>query len=149
MSNGDEWVGGVGDPALVGLGTCETTVEHVGGPGRSAVDALVSRPGVDAGPCRTRTLPLVGATEAASDWLDTRYGAEAPRLRELMAAKPELAEPVVPGLPYTRAELVWGVEHEGALTAGDLLDRRTRIGFVPVDRELAAPVAERHAQLLA
>jgi len=110
-----------------------------------AVDALVSRPGVDAAPCRTRTLPLVGATDEARGWLEARYGAEAPRLRELMATKPELAEPVVAGLPYTRAELVWGVEHEGALTASDLLDRRTRIGFVPADRELADPLAERHA----
>ncbi len=110
-----------------------------------AVDALVSRPGVEAGPCRTRTLPLVGATEGWSgDWLVARYGSEAEQLRALMAAEPELAEPVVTGLPYSRAELVWAVEHEGALTAADLLDRRTRIGFVPADRAKAAALAEQH-----
>ena len=32
--------------------------------------------------------------------------------------------------------------HEGALDAGDLLDRRTRIGLVASDREAALPVAE-------
>ncbi|MBO6938123.1 MAG: glycerol-3-phosphate dehydrogenase/oxidase [Deltaproteobacteria bacterium] len=110
-----------------------------------AVDALVSRPGLSAGPCRTRTLPLVGATEPSSEWLGARYGSEAPRLRERMASEPALAERVVPGLPYTRAELVWAVEHEGALTAADLLDRRTRIGFVPSDREAARPIAEQLA----
>jgi len=113
-----------------------------------AVDALASRPGVDAGPCRTRSLPLVGATPGfTDDWLEARYGTEAPELRALMDAEPELAEPVVPGLPYTRAELVWGVEHEGALHAADLLDRRTRIGFVPADRDAATALAERYAPL--
>jgi glycerol-3-phosphate dehydrogenase len=44
-------------------------------------------------------------------------------------------------LGVTRAELVWGVRHEGALDVGDLLDRRTRIGLVPEDREAAMPAA--------
>ena len=107
-----------------------------------AVDALASRPGVDVGPSQTATLPLVGAIEpvADGDWLGSRYGAEAPRLQEMMRARPELAEPVVPELPYTRAELVWGLEREGAMTASDLLDRRTRIGFIEADRVKAEPV---------
>jgi glycerol-3-phosphate dehydrogenase len=33
------------------------------------------------------------------------------------------------------------VRHEGALDEGDLLDRRTRVGLVPADRERALPVA--------
>jgi glycerol-3-phosphate dehydrogenase len=45
-------------------------------------------------------------------------------------------------LGITRAELLWGVRHEGALDAGDLLDRRTRIGLVPEDRTAALPAAE-------
>ena len=32
--------------------------------------------------------------------------------------------------------------HEGALTADDILDRRTRIGLVEADRARAATVAE-------
>ena len=43
----------------------------------------------------------------------------------------------------TLAELLFGVTHEGAHDVDDLLDRRTRIGLVPGDRELAAPAAER------
>ncbi|MGC3000496.1 glycerol-3-phosphate dehydrogenase C-terminal domain-containing protein, partial [Streptomyces sp. G35A] len=44
---------------------------------------------------------------------------------------------VLPGHPVTGAELLWALRHEGALDEGDLLDRRTRIGLVPADREAA------------
>ena len=55
----------------------------------------------------------------------------------------ELVAPIAPTLPATLAELVFGITHEGAETVEDLLDRRTRIGLVPADRELAIPAAER------
>ena len=55
----------------------------------------------------------------------------------------ELLAPVAPHLPATLAELVFGVTHEGAADVDDLLDRRTRIGLVPEDRETARPAAER------
>ncbi|MCW2821031.1 MAG: glycerol-3-phosphate dehydrogenase/oxidase, partial [Marmoricola sp.] len=41
-----------------------------------------------------------------------------------------------------------GITHEGATTVDDLLDRRTRIGLVPEDRELARPTAERALALV-
>lgn len=114
-----------------------------------AVDAVVRARGLTAGPCRTSRLPLVGAAPRARlDALDAparfvqRYGAEAPLLAALGGRDAGLLEPVVPGLPVTGAELAWGVLHEGALDAGDLLDRRTRIGLVASDREAALPAAE-------
>ncbi|MGW3770760.1 glycerol-3-phosphate dehydrogenase/oxidase [Actinomadura verrucosospora] len=114
-----------------------------------AVDAVVRARGLTAGPCRTSRLPLVGAAPRARlDALDAparlvqRYGAEAPLLAALAGRDAGLLEPVVPGLPVTGAELAWGVLHEGALDAGDLLDRRTRIGLVASDREAALPAAE-------
>jgi glycerol-3-phosphate dehydrogenase len=113
---------------------------------QDAVDAVAGRLG--AGPCRTRRLPLVGAADrralAALDApprLIHRYGTEAPLVVALGRADPALLEPVVPGLPVTGAELVWAVRHEGALDESDLLDRRTRIGLVPADREKALPAA--------
>ena len=51
--------------------------------------------------------------------------------------------PVSPTIPATLAELVFGITHEGAADVDDLLDRRTRIGLVPADREAALPLAER------
>ncbi|GAA2871270.1 glycerol-3-phosphate dehydrogenase/oxidase [Streptosporangium fragile] len=107
-----------------------------------AVDRAVSLGGLDAGPSRTARLPLVGATRAdrgARDRLTGRYGSEADAVRALMAREPWLAEPGPTGV--TGAELVWAVRHEGALDVEDLLDRRTRIGLVPEDREAALPAA--------
>ncbi len=54
-----------------------------------------------------------------------------------------LLAPVADQVPVTLAELLFGVTHEGAADVDDLLDRRTRIGLVPADRELARPAAER------
>ena len=73
------------------------------------------------------------------DRLLERYGSEAEAVLALMAQDPGLAEPGPTGI--TGAELVWAVRHEGALDVADLLDRRTRIGLVPEDREAALPAA--------
>ena len=54
----------------------------------------------------------------------------------------ELLAPVAAGVPATRAELLWGVTHEGALDVDDLLDRRTRVGLVVADRTAAGPSAQ-------
>ncbi|WP_435972566.1 glycerol-3-phosphate dehydrogenase/oxidase [Streptomyces sp. Qhu_M48] len=115
---------------------------------QDAVDAAVTAGGVAAGPCRTTSVPLVGAarprTLAALDVpprLVHRYGCEAPAVHALGLDDPALAVPVVPGHPVTGAELLWAVRHEGALDTGDLLDRRTRIGLVPEDRAKAEQAA--------
>jgi glycerol-3-phosphate dehydrogenase len=113
---------------------------------QDAVDTMVRHTGIDAGPCRTRTLGLVGAAPRptlaridAPSTLVRRYGVEAPLVAELAAAEglnAPVAEDVI------EAELVWALRHEGALTVDDLLDRRTRIGLVPADRAAALPRAE-------
>nr|WP_185048410.1 glycerol-3-phosphate dehydrogenase/oxidase [Thermocatellispora tengchongensis] len=122
---------------------------------QDAVDRAVALSGLQAGASRTALLPLVGAPagplrgpwapprpmDARTARLAALYGTEAPAVLALSEADPALAEPVVPGLPVTRAELVWAVRHEGALDAADLLDRRTRIGLVPEDRAAALPAA--------
>ncbi|WP_433226433.1 glycerol-3-phosphate dehydrogenase/oxidase [Actinomadura formosensis] len=116
---------------------------------QDAVDAAVRGRGLRAGPSRTARLPLVGAAPRARldalhapSRLVQRYGVEAPLLAALGGDDPALMEPVVAGLPVTGAELAWGMLHEGALDAGDLLDRRTRIGLVAADREAALPFAK-------
>jgi glycerol-3-phosphate dehydrogenase len=50
-------------------------------------------------------------------------------IASLIRADPTLAKSVVPGLPYTMAELRYGVENEMAVTLSDLLIRRTRVAF--------------------
>ncbi|HUG82946.1 MAG TPA: glycerol-3-phosphate dehydrogenase/oxidase [Euzebya sp.] len=100
-------------------------------------------------PCVTAQQPLVGATSRSRlaalpgrPWLVARYGAEAPAVESLIKADPALAAPVVDGLPYLQAELAFAVQREGASSAADLVDRRTRIGLVPTDRAPAMAVAE-------
>ncbi|MEU7562683.1 glycerol-3-phosphate dehydrogenase/oxidase [Streptomyces eurythermus] len=115
---------------------------------QDAVDAAAEARGLRAAPSPTAALPLVGA--AAPDRLRAlpaprrlvhRYGTEAVAVQALVTEDPGLAEPVLPGHPVTRAELLWAIRHEGALDDSDLLDRRTRIGLVPQDRTEALPAA--------
>ncbi len=125
-----------------------------------AVDKAVKSAHLEAGPCVTRSLPLVGAAPRskqaglrAPERLVRRFGTEAADvLADAVAVtgltEQELLTPVAPHVPATLAELVFGVTHEGATTVDDLLDRRTRIGLVPADRELARPAAERALRLV-
>ncbi|MEU3651185.1 glycerol-3-phosphate dehydrogenase/oxidase [Lentzea sp. NPDC034063] len=78
---------------------------------RMAADA-VNATGLTQIPCRTKDIRLV----------DDR---------------PAPTTPIAPGV--TEADVVHAIQHEGALDADDVLDRRTRIGLVPKDREKAAP----------
>ncbi|GAB1339450.1 glycerol-3-phosphate dehydrogenase/oxidase [Streptomyces sp. E-15] len=115
---------------------------------QDAVDAAAGARGLRTGPSPTAALPLAGAAGPGRlqalpvpRRLVRRYGTEAMAVHALAAGDPALAEPVLPGHPVTRAELLWAVRHEGALDESDLLDRRTRIGLVPQDRAAALPVA--------
>jgi glycerol-3-phosphate dehydrogenase len=85
---------------------------------------------------RTKRLPLRGAagyTELlASDPTDlvshlaNRYGGEARGLLAMIDRDPSLGEPLVPGLPYVRAEALYAVRYEMARSIDDILGRRTR-----------------------
>jgi glycerol-3-phosphate dehydrogenase len=125
-----------------------------------AVDAAVRLRRLPAGPCRTRALPLVGAAPrpvlaalAAPARLVRRYGAEAGAVLAGARAMSglgdaDLTAPVAEGVPATRAELLWGLTHEGALDVDDLLERRTRVGLVPADRALAEAAAEQASAMV-
>ncbi len=111
-----------------------------------AVDCAVEAGGLNAGPCRTRNVPLVGAASRAvldkvraPAGLVARYGTEA----EAVVGMGDDGLRQVAGLDLRAAELAFAVSHEGALDVDDLLDRRTRIGLVSSDRERALPEAER------
>jgi glycerol-3-phosphate dehydrogenase len=126
-----------------------------------AVDAAVAHSRLDAGQCRTRELPLLGAADRVTlaglelpARLVRKYGTDAALVLDVARAVTGLADeellaPITAGIPVTMAELVFGVTHEGAADVDDLLDRRTRIGLVPADRLLAVPAAERALALAA
>jgi glycerol-3-phosphate dehydrogenase len=113
------------------------------------------------GPGRTRRLRLRGADgapalakpgaagsfgvdDAMLAELAGRYGGEALAVLGLIEQEPELAEPLVPGLPYVAAEAVYGVRYEMAQCLEDVLARRTRALLLDASasREAAAAVAQ-------
>ena len=125
-----------------------------------AVDRLVERDGRTA-PCRTQEIPLGEAVEATSlplvegvgedayEALARRYGHAAVEVLKIASQQPELAQPIVPGFPDLLAEAVYAARCEQALTVGDVLLRRTRLGILAA-RDLAAhEAAERVARAMA
>jgi len=123
---------------------------------RMAEDA-VDATGVTSSPSPTADLPLLGAAPAeelaridAPARLVRRFGTEAPFVLATARAvsglpDQELLSPGPRGV--TLAELIFGVSHEGAISADDLLDRRTRLGLVPADRDDGLALANRALQI--
>jgi glycerol-3-phosphate dehydrogenase len=100
---------------------------------------------------RTARLRLRGA-EGWDDLAETdphlarRYGGEARVVQAIVDAEPALAAPLVPGLPYRRAEAVYAVRYEMATTLDDVLARRTRA--VLLGRDAVAAALEDVAELV-
>lgn len=123
-----------------------------------AVDEVDSLLGTS-GRCRTKRLKLRGhegfrpverpdwLTDATIDHLDNRYGSDAGRIIEIAKNDPQLARPLVDGLPYLRAEAVYSVTHEMALSLDDIMTRRTRARLF--DRRATVNAASDTARLVA
>ena len=79
-----------------------------------------------------------GMPVATARHLARRYGAHAAAVASLAASDPSLGLPLVPGLPYLRAEVVWHARHEMAATVSDVLERRTRVVMEHASRGLDA-----------
>ena len=114
------------------------------------VDAVVAALGKRAR-CRTKKIALLGAagfTEvpqgAPEAHLADRYGTLAPAIDELVAKDPRLGDPLVPGLPYLRAEAVYAAHHEMATSLADVLVRRTRAHLLDRTATLAAAPSVAH-----
>jgi glycerol-3-phosphate dehydrogenase len=90
-----------------------------------AVDLAVLLRGMSAAPSRTSSLRLVDSPTTAS------------------------AAQLVPGIALTRGDVESAVRAEGAMTAEDILDRRSRVGLVDADRtRLLEPVTDLVATIL-
>jgi glycerol-3-phosphate dehydrogenase len=116
------------------------------------VDAAVADFGREVPASVTDQVPLLGADGLAAvqagagrlaedyrvpravvDHLLGRYGTLAGEVLDLIRADPSLAEPLAPGHPYLRAEVVYAVTHEGALHVEDVLVRRMRLFIESAD----------------
>ena len=85
--------------------------------------------------------PLDGAAMAH---LAARHGTDAAQVVALVADDPALGEPLVPGLPYLRAEALHAVRSEMARTLDDVLARRTRARILARDASAAAAGSVAH-----
>jgi glycerol-3-phosphate dehydrogenase len=132
---------------------------------RDAVDAAAVGLDQRVPPSCTEAIPLLGAVgyqahynarqrTAAKAGLDVtrvehllgRYGSEVDGLLALLAAQPQLGQPLPGAEEYLAVEVAYAASHEGALHLGDVLTRRTHISFETWDRGLAA--AEPAARLM-
>jgi len=105
---------------------------------------------------RTKRLPLAGAEgfvapppggePTVHEHLAGRFGTDADRVQALTRDDPSLGDPLVPGLPYLRAEAVWACREEMATTLDDVLSRRTRSRLLA--RDASAAAAESVADLV-
>lgn len=91
--------------------------------------------------------PIYGVTERVATHLADRYGGEARAVMALIKQDPELARPLVVGLPYVQAEAIFAVRHEMARSVDDVLSRRTRARLYGRDDSAAA--AQAVAELIA
>ncbi|MFY0572469.1 FAD-dependent oxidoreductase [Archangium lansingense] len=122
---------------------------------RDMVDAVEQALGVPHRKAPTHALPLPGgdipsldaelasarsevAREDTALHLVRAYGSRWRQVWALTREQPHLAEPLVPGLPYIRAEAVHGVTHELVHSLSDLLVRRLKVAFETRDLGRAA-----------
>ena len=100
---------------------------------------------------RTKRLRLHGAdgwdASGLPQELTERYGSDATEVLALQRADVRLTEPIVQGLPYSKAEVVYAARAEMACTVDDVLSRRTRARLLA--RDDSAEAADDVAALLA
>lgn len=141
------------DGVVTIVGGKMTTSRHMAEQTIDAVGRILGR----RRPCHTRHSYLLGAagydpqatlaTGGMAAHLAERYGMEACFVSDLMAADEGLSAPLVEGLPYTRAEAVFALRHEMAMSVDDILSRRTRARFMA--RDASAKAAEAVGEIVA
>jgi glycerol-3-phosphate dehydrogenase len=89
---------------------------------------------------KTASVGLHGL-RAATDSPLSVYGTDEEMIIQLIGDNPSLAETVVNGHEYTKAEVVWAIRNELAVTVEDVIARRLRLLFLDADAAIeAAPV---------
>ena len=101
--------------------------------------------------CKTRKLKLHGATSSVHyGERFSSYGTDAVHIKQLIQQDPEMGMPIAEGHSYCKAEIIWSVREEMAMTVEDILARRSRLLFLDAEKAIAAalPVAQLMAGLL-
>ncbi len=117
--------------------------------GEDTIDKAADLAGLAKRKSVTQNLRVHGYTE--NNLTDHRlavYGSDASEIQKLELDDPSMAQLLHPDLPVTRAQVVWAVRHEMAITVEDVLARRTRALLLGAraSAEIAPAVAEIMAQ---
>ena len=112
------------------------------------IDQAVLVAGLQEKPCITEDLRIHG-------WLKNVdmnnhlhvYGSDRVGIDQLIEENPELGEQIHPDLPYIKAEIIWAIRNEMAITIDDVLSRRTRM--LLLNAQAALESAELVAEYLA
>jgi len=88
-----------------------------------------------------------GFDHATFEHLLRRYGSDVRTIAAMVEADPTLGKPLLPHLPYLRAEAVYAARYEMAHTLEDVLSRRTR--SLLLERDATDEAAEEVAALVA
>jgi glycerol-3-phosphate dehydrogenase len=98
-------------------------------------------------PAATQEAVRLGIDAAALEHLVGRHGDLVGDVLALCRENTRLAEPLVPGLPYLKAEAIYAARFEMARTLEDVLARRTRA--LILDRNASARAAPAVAEIIA
>lgn len=115
--------------------------------GKTAVDNAIFVAKLEKKECVTEHLPIHGFIDPVQ--VDTElsiYGSDASAIRQMMNHQPALKETIHPDLPYSKAEIIWAIRNEMALSVEDILARRTRSLFL--DAKAAIVVAPLVAKIM-
>jgi glycerol-3-phosphate dehydrogenase len=115
---------------------------------QDTIDQAATVAGLNVQECVTENLRIHG-------WLKNvdkddplhHYGSDRVEIEKLIKEKPELGEPLHDRLPYLKAEVIWGVRNEMAMTVEDVLARRTRA--LLLDAKASVEAAPEVAELMA
>jgi len=115
---------------------------------QDTIDQAATVAGLNIKECVTENLRIHG-------WLKNvdrndplhQYGSDRLKLHKIIDEKPELGEPLHERLPYLKAEVVWAVRSEMAMTVEDVLSRRTRA--LLLDAKASVEMAPEVARLMA
>jgi glycerol-3-phosphate dehydrogenase len=116
--------------------------------GEDVIDKASILGGLEEKKCETENMPIHGYIKNVKRENHLYvYGADIPEINQLISENPKLGEKLHPDLPYLKAEVIWAVREEMALTVDDVLSRRTRALFL--DAKASIEMAPEVADLMA
>ena len=115
---------------------------------QDVVDQASTVAGLNRRDCITETLRIHGWLKSVNTEEPLHYyGSDRLAINKLIEEKPELGRPLHERLPYLKAEVVWAVRNEMAMTIEDVLSRRTRA--LLLDARASVEIAPEVAGLMA